>query len=79
MPQDIKDPILHSHIEDVLPEDHPDAYKTLSCVECNRMIHAINNECMQTWIESGKGNFCLKCFACLPEVEALDIEYGLAK
>jgi hypothetical protein len=71
------DPRLHSHVEDALPENHPSATTTVYCRGCGVMLHASNNECMQTWIESGKGNFCIKCFAALDDVEGLDDEYGL--
>ena len=26
------------------------------------MLNAFNNECMQTWVETGVGNYCLPCF-----------------
>ena len=57
------DPILHSHISDMLPELHPLAYEHLNCKHCGELVHAANNECMQTWIESGEGNYCLSCFS----------------
>ena len=28
-----------------------------------RWVHAENNECMQTWVETGIGAFCLRDFA----------------
>lgn len=57
------EPLIHSNITDVLPEDHLYAYSTLYCRSCLEMVHACNNECMQTWVETGKGPYCLRCFA----------------
>ncbi len=60
------EPVVHSHITDVLPEDHPKAYPEetdgLFCECCGEMVHAINNECMQTWIEWAGHVCCGKCF-----------------
>lgn len=73
----VKEPVLHSHIEDGLPDDHPLAYKSVGCVVCDKSVHAGNNECMSTWVETGKGAFCIKCFAGIQDVEALEDEHGL--
>jgi len=73
-------PVLHTHIEDVLPDDHPLAFDTVYCEgpECNRMLHAFNNECMQTWVETGKGNYCIWCFMRVTKgPEVLEEEWGL--
>lgn len=73
-------PILHTHIEDVLPDDHLLAYDSVYCEgpECNRMLHAFNNECMQTWVETGKGNYCIWCFMRVTKgPEVLEEEWGL--
>jgi hypothetical protein len=43
------------------------------------MIHAFNNECMSTWVETGVGNFCIECFARIDFVDALDEKYGVTK
>lgn len=59
----MKEPIIHSHITDGLPDNHKLAYSSLFCECCNENLHASNNECMQTWVETGKGNYCLACFA----------------
>jgi hypothetical protein len=58
-----REPEIHSHIIDYLPVDHPLANEEVFCKSCGEMLHAPNNECMQTWIESGTGNYCLGCFA----------------
>ena len=68
----MSEPLIHSHLTDVLPMDHPLANDSVYCKKCNVMLHASNNECMQTWIETALGNFCTKCF---PVVEVLDGEY----
>ena len=59
----MREPQIHSHITDVLADEHPLAYDHVECVVCKELVHAANNECMQTWVESGSGNYCLKCFA----------------
>lgn len=73
----MQDPKIHSHIEDVLPNEHPLSHKCVLCSTCGGMLHASNNECMQTWIETGNGNFCVRCFAKIKGVSALGDEYGL--
>ena len=57
-----REPQIHSHITDGLPPDHPLAEETVVCARCQVMVHACNNECMQTWVESEHGNFCWPCF-----------------
>jgi len=58
----VREPIFHSWITDVLPEEHPGAHRSLHCVECKTMVHAFNNECMRPWFETGIGAVCLECF-----------------
>ncbi len=76
-----KEPLIHSHITDLLLDEHPLAYKNVFCDICKDMLHAANNECMSTWVESGKGNFCLLCFikmlARRNSLEAFDNNIGL--
>lgn len=57
------EPLIHSHHTDVLPEDHPSAYKNVRCGRCQRMVHAANNECMTTWIEWAPHVLCGECAA----------------
>lgn len=58
-----REPLIHSHITDVLVEQHPLAYEQVYCdKECGALLHAANNECMQTWYETEFGNFCTLCF-----------------
>lgn len=57
-----EEPIIHSHITDGLPDDHPLAFKNVGCEVCHQPLHSMNNECMQTWLETVVGNFCTKCF-----------------
>ena len=59
----MSEPICHSHITDVLDDDHPLIYEMVYCETCNVMVHACNNECMQTWFEFRNKNFCGNCFA----------------
>jgi len=57
-----QEPVIHSHITDVLPEDHPLAYEHLRC-DCGALVHDCSNECMQTWIEFADGKImCAACF-----------------
>lgn len=70
------EPRIWSHITDTLPRNHPLAYQSLSCAVCRVPIHAANNECMQTWVETGKGNYCLGCFTGATG-EVVDDEWGL--
>lgn len=72
----LRDPILHTHIEDGLPETHPLASVQVHCTDCGYLVHAGNNECMTTWVETGRGPFCIACFAGLTDGSVED-EYGL--
>lgn len=63
-----KEPLLHSHITDGLPVDHPLAHKQVHCDRCKKLVHCEINECMQTWLETEAGNFCARC---MPLDEAL--------
>ncbi len=74
----MKEPLIHSHIEDGLPNDHLLAWEGVSCVVCGVLLHAGNNECMQTWVETGRGAYCLKDFIlAAPNPEVLDDQFGL--
>lgn len=61
------EPRIHSHLDDLLPGGHPLAFRVVYCdfQDCHAMLHAENNECMQTWIETGIGNYCLPHFCFL--------------
>ncbi len=56
------EPKIHGHIEDLLEKNHPLAFKSVHCKDCESLVHAANNECMSTWVETGIGNYCLRCF-----------------
>lgn len=58
----MRDPILHLGIKDRLPDNHPLASQSVYCENCGGSVHAFNNETMDSWVETGKGNFCLDCF-----------------
>lgn len=73
----MEEPRIHSHITDSLDPDHKLANDNVACVICGAMVHHCINECMQTWVESGTGAYCIKCFASLTDVEALDDAHGL--
>lgn len=80
-PLNLVEPKIHSHIEDMLPDDHHLACEDVECKGCGDMVHAFNNECMETWVETGLGNFCLGCFIKLvTEQDAFKVlrdEFGL--
>ena len=69
------EPIIHSHITDLLPAFNKLAFETVYCKSCGVMVHAANNECMQTWVESGAGAHCIKCFA--EDAQVLENEFAL--
>ena len=71
------EPVIHSHITDDLPDAHPLAWSVVDCVECGVMLHCSNNECMQTWVETGLGSFCFNCFAGRNTSGFLAEDYGL--
>jgi len=56
------EPLLHSHVTDALPPGHPLAYMRVYCDRCGTLVHMQTNGCMRTWIESGRGNHCVRCF-----------------
>lgn len=62
-----EEPRIHSHLIDVLPDDYKglndkvDPDKSIDCDCCGVIVHAFNNECMQTWIETETGNYCTVC------------------
>jgi hypothetical protein len=56
------EPLIHSHLTDSLEEAHPLAEEHVNCQSCGVLVHASNNECMQTWYQTFWGNFCTACF-----------------
>lgn len=56
------EPLVHSHVTDVLPDDHPLAAVDVHCDRCSALVHSQINECMQTWVETGRGNYDVLCF-----------------
>lgn len=71
------EPRIHSYITDELPNDHPLAHKSVDCDECNLTLHESTNECINPWAETGKGNYCLKCFSDIDQHAEITDEYGL--
>jgi hypothetical protein len=71
----LREPLLHTGITDALWDGHPLAWTSVYCggADCAEMLHASNNENMRGWVETGRGNFCLPCFAQI-EASADDIE-----
>jgi hypothetical protein len=58
----VGEPLLHSHVGDTLADDHPLARTRVYCDRCETLLHMQTNSCMRTWIETGQGNFCVRCF-----------------
>jgi hypothetical protein len=56
------EPRLHSHLTDGLPSEHPLAHARVHCDRCETVVHVQTNSCMRTWVESGRGNHCVRCF-----------------
>ena len=83
----MREPQIHSHVTDTLPDNHPLAWVWVMCDNsCSILLHS-PNECMTTWVETGKGNFCLPCFVELVREEGkypckawevLEDEWGLS-
>jgi len=56
------EPRIHSHVTDGLPTEHRLARTRVYCDRCETLLHMQTNSCMRTWIESGRGNHCVRCF-----------------
>jgi hypothetical protein len=56
------EPQVHSQITDRLPPDHHLSNQRVYCDRCDTLLHMQTNSCMRTWIESGRGNHCIRCF-----------------
>ena len=63
------EPLVHSHLTDSLPESHPLAHRSVRCKKCEASLHSAINECMQTWLETQWGNYCVACFRFGPVLE----------
>lgn len=64
----MREPLIHSHATDCLPEDNPLAFEQVHCRSCGVLVHAGNNECMQTWFEFEGGNACAQCVGTFPSL-----------
>jgi len=69
-----KEPIIHSHIEDVLEDDHKWVHTSVSCDNCKALLHCSINECMQTWFETEFGNYCTDCMKITNVMEELELK-----
>jgi hypothetical protein len=74
------EPLLHSHITEGLPPSHPRAEDNIFCDgrECQYgplQLHSANNECLRTWFETGRGNFCWVCFGNQDGDRDADVEF----
>jgi hypothetical protein len=75
----MKEPLIHSHFEDGLPDNHLLAHQQITCSKCRVLVHARNNECMQTWIETYRGNFCTACMPLEPVLQIPWVEPFLSE
>jgi hypothetical protein len=59
-----QDFLIHTGLTDELPDDHPKAWSSVWCEICGTALHAMNNECMDDWIEPPEHShaWCLVCF-----------------
>lgn len=73
----LREPQVHSHVLDGLPDGHPLASTRVRCDGCESLLHLASNGCLRTWLETGRGNFCLRCFLVAVGGVAAD-ETGLA-
>lgn len=62
------EPLIHSHIDDGLPDGHRWQWEQVHCKSCGDLVHAGNNECMETWFEFGDAAACAECVGTLPSV-----------
>jgi hypothetical protein len=58
----LREPCIHSRVTDCPPDRHPLACSRVRCDRCQSLVHLASNSCMRTWVESGRGNFCLRYF-----------------
>jgi hypothetical protein len=56
------EPLVHSHVTGALAPDHRLAHARVYCDRCEALLHLQSNSCLRTWIESGRGNYCVRCF-----------------
>lgn len=64
-----QEPKIHSDISNneyntpILPDNHPLVSEKIYCKTCvNQVYDGTYRENDETWVESGQGNYCLKCF-----------------
>lgn len=72
------EPHIHSHVTDCLPARHPLARTRVRCDRCDALVHLQSNSCMRTWVETGRGNFCLRCFVIVAGGTSPDDPFDLA-
>jgi hypothetical protein len=58
----LREPRIHSHVTDCLADRHLLARSRVQCDRCDSLVHLQSNSCMRTLVETGRGNFCLRCF-----------------
>lgn len=72
------DPVVHSHISKSLPSGHRLAHQNVICAKCHKAVHSSQNECVSTWVETGRGDYCLWCFVMhLTDLNVIDHTWGL--
>jgi hypothetical protein len=90
-PERPREPQIHSHVTDRIPDRHRLARARVRCDRCGSLLHLPSNRCMRTWVETGQGNFCMRCFVLaaggatpdhrsqLAGVDCLPTSFGLTK
>ena len=73
-PNDPDDIAMHTHITDGLPDGHSLRDQHVSCGKCGELVHAADNECMQTWFEFRGSILCSACLKGIPGLYAIDAE-----
>jgi len=71
------EPLVHSHVSDGLPEEHPLAHELVRCDRCYALLHSRRNSCLRTWLETGLGNLCVGCFVLAAGGLAPDPQLGI--
>jgi formylmethanofuran dehydrogenase subunit E len=69
---DADDIVMHTHISDGLPAKHPLCNRHVACDRCDELVHAENNECVQTWFEFRGHVLCASCLKQIPCLYAIE-------
>ena len=70
-----REPLFHSEITDDLDDNHPLVHEQVEYLNCKKLVHAFNNENMDSWMETGLGALCLPCFYTAVEEKGAQMFY----